>query len=374
MRLALMIEGQEGVTWEQWVALAEACEQHGSRALFRSDHYILHRRRGGGSLATWTTLAALAASTSESGSGRSSRRRRSATRHCSRRRRDRRPISGGRIELGIGAGWKEAEHRAAGFPFPPMRERVELFAEQLEILHRSGRRTASTSTAATTTRGRARPPEAGAAAAPADHRGRQRAARHCRSGRALRRRVQQPVRLAGRLRRDPRGSSPPASAPGASQRQCGSTTWAPDRRDAGRCGGARARAVRPRTARHRPRRVARGLLEPGVVGSVDEVAEQLRRVRTRGLRPRHAPAPPPRRSRAGQAHRTGAGAGGRVTETGTTRMERCGDGIFAIAATLLVLEFSVGAYQGTNLGSALLHLWPSYLAYVTSSSPSGSSG
>ena len=55
-----------------------------------------------------------------------------------------------------------------------------------------------------------------------------------------------------------------------------------------------------------------------------------------------------------------------MTETGTTRMETYSDGIFAIAATLLVLEFSVGAYQGTNLGSALLHLWPSYLAYVTS--------
>jgi uncharacterized membrane protein len=47
-------------------------------------------------------------------------------------------------------------------------------------------------------------------------------------------------------------------------------------------------------------------------------------------------------------------------------METFSDGIFAIAATLLVLEFSVGAYQGTNLGNALLHLWPSYLAYVTS--------
>ena len=55
-----------------------------------------------------------------------------------------------------------------------------------------------------------------------------------------------------------------------------------------------------------------------------------------------------------------------MTETGTTRMETFSDGIFAIAATLLVLEFSVGAYQGTNLGHALLHLWPSYLAYVTS--------
>ncbi len=109
-------------------------------------------------------------------------------------------------------------------------------------------------------------------------------------------------------------------------------------------------------------------------GYSNRVARRLRRrggraagrVRARGLRPRHAPAPPPRGSRAGAADRAGAGAGRRVTETGTTRMETFSDGVFAIAATLLVLEFSVGAYQGTNLGSALLHRWPSYLAYVTS--------
>jgi hypothetical protein len=40
MRVALMIEGQEGVTWEHWCALADACEEHGVETLFRSDHYI----------------------------------------------------------------------------------------------------------------------------------------------------------------------------------------------------------------------------------------------------------------------------------------------------------------------------------------------
>jgi hypothetical protein len=40
MQLDLMIEGQEGVTWPQWQALASACEQHGIGTLFRSDHYI----------------------------------------------------------------------------------------------------------------------------------------------------------------------------------------------------------------------------------------------------------------------------------------------------------------------------------------------
>jgi uncharacterized membrane protein len=55
-----------------------------------------------------------------------------------------------------------------------------------------------------------------------------------------------------------------------------------------------------------------------------------------------------------------------VGESGTTRMETFSDGVFAIAATLLVLEISVDSAHSHDLGSALLHLWPSYLAYVTS--------
>jgi len=47
-------------------------------------------------------------------------------------------------------------------------------------------------------------------------------------------------------------------------------------------------------------------------------------------------------------------------------METFSDGVFAIAATLLVLEFAVDTANGADLGSQLLHLWPSYLAYVTS--------
>jgi uncharacterized membrane protein len=53
-------------------------------------------------------------------------------------------------------------------------------------------------------------------------------------------------------------------------------------------------------------------------------------------------------------------------DEGTTRLETFSDGVFAIAATLLVLEFSVGTTSGPQLGHALLDLWPSYLAYVTS--------
>jgi uncharacterized membrane protein len=56
----------------------------------------------------------------------------------------------------------------------------------------------------------------------------------------------------------------------------------------------------------------------------------------------------------------------RGVEEGTTRLETFSDGVFAIAATLLVLEIGVTASDGHDLGSALLHIWPSYLAYATS--------
>src|SRR5215213_404305 len=64
-----MIEGQEGVTWPQWVALAGACEEHGIEALFRSDHYTGLAGRAdisdhsGGSLDAWATICGLAAIT-----------------------------------------------------------------------------------------------------------------------------------------------------------------------------------------------------------------------------------------------------------------------------------------------------------------------
>ena len=56
-----MIEGQEDVTWDQWVALARACDEAGLEALFRSDHYTsVTGAEGRGSLDAWATLAALA--------------------------------------------------------------------------------------------------------------------------------------------------------------------------------------------------------------------------------------------------------------------------------------------------------------------------
>src|ERR671919_1275932 len=134
-----MVEGQEDVTWERWVALARACEEHGLDGLFRSDHYLsVFTDPARGSLDAWATLAGLAAITD---------RIRLGTlvspvtfRHPSvlaKQVTTVDQISGGRVELGLGAGWHVPEHRAYGFEYPEDRVRMELLAEQLEIVHRS---------------------------------------------------------------------------------------------------------------------------------------------------------------------------------------------------------------------------------------------
>ena len=138
MRVALMIEGQEGVTWEQWCALADACEEHGIDTLFRSDHYIsMLDEDANVAHDAWTIVAALAARTKTLRLGTlvsPATFRHPAVLANAAATADH--ISGGRIELGLGAGWFEREHDAFGFPFPAMSVRVALFAEQLEIVHR----------------------------------------------------------------------------------------------------------------------------------------------------------------------------------------------------------------------------------------------
>ena len=133
-----MIEGQEDVTWADWLALARTCEEHGIGSLFRSDHYLsVEGRTGRGSLDAWATLAALAAVTSTLRLG--TLVSPVTFRHPSELAKvvatvDQ--ISGGRAELGLGTGWLAAEHEAYGFPFPPLGERMALLAEQLELVSR----------------------------------------------------------------------------------------------------------------------------------------------------------------------------------------------------------------------------------------------
>jgi F420-dependent oxidoreductase-like protein len=133
-----MIEGQEGVTWEQWQAIARACEEYGIGTLFRSDHYMslegAHPERG--ALDAWATLAGLATVTDRLRLG--TLVSPATFRHPSELARlavtvDH--ISGGRVELGLGAGWHEREHAANGFAFPDLRTRMDILEEQLQIVH-----------------------------------------------------------------------------------------------------------------------------------------------------------------------------------------------------------------------------------------------
>src|SRR6188508_640283 len=131
-----MIEGQEGVTWDDWVALADTCEEHGVDALFRSDHYISGFDESRPVLDAWATIVGLAARTTKLELG--TLVSPGTFRHPSLLARNAATadeISGGRIVLGMGAGWMEREHEAYGFEFPPTRERIARFAEQLEIVH-----------------------------------------------------------------------------------------------------------------------------------------------------------------------------------------------------------------------------------------------
>ena len=135
MRLALMIEGQEGVSWADWLALAEACEEHGVEALFRSDHYLSLTDPERAALDAWTVLPALAAHTTriELGTLVSPVTFRPAA-VLANAAITAYEISAGRISLGMGTGWMEAEHEAFGFPFPPMKERLGIFTEQIEAV------------------------------------------------------------------------------------------------------------------------------------------------------------------------------------------------------------------------------------------------
>jgi alkanesulfonate monooxygenase SsuD/methylene tetrahydromethanopterin reductase-like flavin-dependent oxidoreductase (luciferase family) len=139
MRVCLMIEGQESVTWEEWLELAKGCEDSPIDALFRSDHYqSVMGQTERGSLDAWATICGLAAATSSLRLG--TLVSPVTFRHPSVLAKNvvtaDHIAGGGRIELGMGSGWLEAEHEAYGFPFPPTGERVKMFEEQIEIVRR----------------------------------------------------------------------------------------------------------------------------------------------------------------------------------------------------------------------------------------------
>lgn len=131
-----MIEGQEDVGWEDWLALAAACEEHGIGTLFRSDHYLsVDDRRERGALDAWGTINALAAVTERLRLG--TMVSPATFRHPSvlaKLATTADHVSGGRVEVGIGAGWWEREHEAYGFALPPAGPRMDVLEEQLQVV------------------------------------------------------------------------------------------------------------------------------------------------------------------------------------------------------------------------------------------------
>lgn len=136
MDLRIFTEPQQGATYDDLLAVAQETERLGFDAFFRSDHY-LHMSGDGlpGPTDAWTTLAGLARETSTIRLGTlmtSATFRHPGVLAIQVAQVDQ--MSGGRVELGLGAGWFEGEHAAYGIPFPDTRERFDRYAEQLEIV------------------------------------------------------------------------------------------------------------------------------------------------------------------------------------------------------------------------------------------------
>ncbi|GAB3914037.1 LLM class F420-dependent oxidoreductase [Microlunatus endophyticus] len=135
MDLRIFIEPQQGASYEDQLAVAKATEELGFDALFRSDHYINFDAGDGlpGPTDAWTTLAGLARETSRIKLGTmvsSVTFRHPGVLAVQVAQVD--AMSGGRAELGLGAGWNTREHEAYGIPFPA--KRFGIYEEQLAII------------------------------------------------------------------------------------------------------------------------------------------------------------------------------------------------------------------------------------------------
>src|SRR4051812_37401 len=137
MRFALMSEPQQGLAYEEILTLARAAEEAGFEAYFRSDHYSSFP--GAAGLPTtdaWTTLAGIARETTRINLGTLvSPVTFRAPGNLAKVATTVDEMSGGRVELGLGAGWNEVEHAQHGLPFPDQRTRFEMLEEQVAIVH-----------------------------------------------------------------------------------------------------------------------------------------------------------------------------------------------------------------------------------------------
>ena len=136
MRFALMIEPQQGLTYEEQLAVARHAEAAGFEALFRSDHYeSFPGETGNPTTDAWTVIAGLARDVPRIHLGALvSPVTYRYPGNLAKVVLTADEMSGGRIELGMGAGWHDDEHHRHGFPFPELSERADMLEEALEIV------------------------------------------------------------------------------------------------------------------------------------------------------------------------------------------------------------------------------------------------
>lgn len=137
MRFAIQIEPQQGMSYADQLAVAKRAEANGLEAFFRSDHYASFPGPAGKPTTdAWAVLAGLARDTDRIGLG--TLVSPVTFRHPGNLAKVVTTVdemSGGRIEVGVGAGWNDLEHRQLGLDFPPIKERADLLEDQLAILH-----------------------------------------------------------------------------------------------------------------------------------------------------------------------------------------------------------------------------------------------
>ena len=133
MRIGLMVEGQNGLTWERWIHILKLAERLGFPTVMRSDHYFIGQQQD--SLEAYLSFAVAARETSKIRFGPlvSPVTFRSPA-DIGRMAAQVDVLSGGRFVMGLGAGWNEAEHKAYGIPFPPIKERFDRLDEAIQVM------------------------------------------------------------------------------------------------------------------------------------------------------------------------------------------------------------------------------------------------
>lgn len=135
MDIGLMVEGQNGLSWERWRHILALAERLGLPSVHRSDHYFIQPSMQQSSIEAYLSLAVAAVETERIRFGPLVSP--VTFRHpvdVARMGAQLDLLSGGRFKLGVGAGWNEPEHSAYGLPFPPPKERLDRLEEALQVM------------------------------------------------------------------------------------------------------------------------------------------------------------------------------------------------------------------------------------------------